>query len=358
MEEQYWSAEVCFEAIRARGARGVALLIGAGCSFTAGIPLARGFVERISQKYPERCADLPDPAANEAYERATTRLSDGEWRQLFGQTVKSAKLNVAHLCIAELISQGVVDRVLTTNFDSLLIQACALWKDLPLIHDCSVADELDDWIDEEGMAIFYLHGQEHGRKMLNPGKLRDLARPPAAEEGPSEDLSRLIKIRSEIVSKVVMGTVRRRPLIVVGYSGVADAVFKPLQRATDLFNPVFWIAFNSTDAVRARSQFNRDSLRHRTFVITRPGDYGADEFFYELLLALDKQSPKLLRRRFSTTTLASARIELPKGDWESWKNNRLRIARGAKPLAPSSRADVLSQIASPQETNAWVESSS
>jgi hypothetical protein len=356
MSVRTWPAEVCFEAVRARGSRGIGLLIGAGCSRTANIPTAAGFVERICEEYPERCKDM---AADRVYEQATNKLSDDEWRGLFGKIVRDAKLNVAHLCIAELVDQGVVDRVLTTNFDSLLIQACALGKRFPFVHDCATADNLDDWIDEAGEAIFYLHGQEHGRKMLNPGmlKLRGEAadlQEEIADGEPRNPLSRLLRFRAKHVSKIVLGTIRRRPLIVCGYSGISDDVFASLRGEDDLNNPVFWVTCTEQDADRACAQFDRPTVSERVYVI--PG-VGADEFFYELLLGLNLRIPTLLQGRSARTRLAHSRIEWP-NDWPNWKEARMRYKRGDPPESTSQIASALAELSTQKEAPQWVEPSS
>jgi hypothetical protein len=361
MAKDFWSARVCYEAIRARGNSGIALFIGAGCSVTAGIEGADWFVGEIREQFAERCTGLPDDSADNLYEQVTSKLSDDEWRKLFGVKVRQAKLNVTHLCIAELVDQGIVDRILTTNFDSLLVHACALGERFPLIHDCAAADPLDDWIDESGEAIFYLHGQEHGRKMLNPGKLDQLAasvlETKDTEDDPAKEgdpLKKLLKARAKLVSKIVMGTVRRRPLIVCGYSGLSDKVFKTLQSADDLNNPVFWVTHTEADAIRAQQQFGRDRLKDRVFVIP---DFGADEFFYELLLALGKEPPPVLRGTSPFTDLVAKRIKLPSQEWEEWKSARVKNARGPvrEPREPSD-GDAFAELVIRKEAPAWEES--
>lgn len=52
-------------------------------------------------------------------------LALSERRDLIARYVDTAKINWAHICIAQLMKYGYVDRVLTTNFDSLIVRACA-----------------------------------------------------------------------------------------------------------------------------------------------------------------------------------------------------------------------------------------
>ena len=58
-----------------------------------------------------------------------------ERRDLIAEYVDKAKINWAHLCIALLVQAGFVDRVLTTNFDLLVVRACALLNEFPAIYD-------------------------------------------------------------------------------------------------------------------------------------------------------------------------------------------------------------------------------
>src|SRR5947209_18030980 len=74
-------AEVCFEQVRNRP-RSVALLIGAGCSLSAGIPLASGFVDEVRRLYRHRCSRLPDAEANR-FNAVVGQLAPDEWLDLF-----------------------------------------------------------------------------------------------------------------------------------------------------------------------------------------------------------------------------------------------------------------------------------
>ena len=111
--------------------KGCTLLIGAGCSVKAGIPTATEFVEIMRKEYPR------------AYERATKKtypyvmaeLLLAERHDLISQYIDNARLNWAHLAIAQLLKHGFVDRVLTVNFDPLVMRACALVGVFPAVYD-------------------------------------------------------------------------------------------------------------------------------------------------------------------------------------------------------------------------------
>ena len=111
--------------------RPVAVLWGAGCSFQAGIPLAVGVVDGIRQNYPTAFnraqANLPIVPGNQApsYAECMQQLDVRERRELIRNLVSRARINWAHLLLADFIRNGYVQRVFTTNFDPLIMRACA-----------------------------------------------------------------------------------------------------------------------------------------------------------------------------------------------------------------------------------------
>lgn len=107
------------------------LLIGAGCSVSSGIPLADGFVKRIEQDFRAsyRKAEKKD------YPHCMAKLRPGNRRDLVEKYIDKAKINWAHMCIAQLVKKGYVDRILTTNFDPLAVKACAMLNVYPAVYD-------------------------------------------------------------------------------------------------------------------------------------------------------------------------------------------------------------------------------
>src|SRR5436305_1585736 len=142
--------------------RGATLLIGAGCSASAGIPLASEFVGLIRDKFPARWNRL----GNSDYAQNMALLADGERRDLLGPRIDKGRVNWAHMAIAQLMKHGYVSRILTTNFDPLMIQACAIAGIFPAVYDLASSsifkpDQVRD------PSVFYLHGQRLGFVMLN-----------------------------------------------------------------------------------------------------------------------------------------------------------------------------------------------
>ena len=71
--------------------RGCSLLIGAGCSVTAGIPAGAGFVEIIGKRFPEAYGR----ANPKNYPQCMGVLSPGQRRDLIAEKIAGARINWA-----------------------------------------------------------------------------------------------------------------------------------------------------------------------------------------------------------------------------------------------------------------------
>ena len=130
------------------------LLIGAGCSVTAGIPTANEIVEEIKNKHKRAYKR----AKQKDYAHCMGELLPGERHDLIVKYIDEAKINWAHMCIGLLIHKGYVDRVLTVNFDPLVARACALLGEFPAIYDFAASKHFNsDRIPDK--AVFHLHGK-------------------------------------------------------------------------------------------------------------------------------------------------------------------------------------------------------
>jgi len=112
------------ETLRSARYRGRAahLLIGAGCSKSAGIPLASEIVREIRENYPEHFRRAFGDGAG-TYGGCMKFLTVNERRDLLSPYLTQARVNWGHLAIAQMMAEGIVDRVLTVNFDNLLARA-------------------------------------------------------------------------------------------------------------------------------------------------------------------------------------------------------------------------------------------
>jgi NAD-dependent SIR2 family protein deacetylase len=107
------------------------ILIGAGCSIKADIPLASGFVEIIKKEHKQAY----ERAAEKTYPKCMAELAGGERRELIARYINRAKINWAHIAIAQLMKAGYIDRVLTVNFDPLVVKACTMVGLYPAVYD-------------------------------------------------------------------------------------------------------------------------------------------------------------------------------------------------------------------------------
>ena len=262
-----------FETVRnanSRG-RGVSLLIGAGCSVTAGIPLASGFVKEIERQFPTKYGLAAEPRT---YPGCMGQILPDERHALIAQFVDPAKINWPHLCIALLIQHGYVDRVLTTNFDPLVVRACALVNEFPAVYDFA-ASQYFRAADIPGKAIFYLHGQRGGFVLLN-----------TAEE---------CEEHSERMQPVFADAGSGRVWIVVGYSGENDPVFDHLARVPRFDTGLYWVGYKDNPPGKDVREQLLEKGKYAYFV---PG-YDADSFFGDLCRRLGIFPPDFLSRPFT-----------------------------------------------------------
>jgi hypothetical protein len=250
--------------------RACMLLIGAGCSVKAGIPLASGFVEKIREVYP------PDysRAREKSYPHCMAELSVAERRYLIGKYIDEAKINWAHVAIAQLMKHGYVDRVLTVNFDPLVVRACALVGVFPAVYDFAASQSFNpDFISSQ--SVFYLHGQRSGFALLNT----------------PEECERL----SQHLGPVFDDSLRGRVCIVAGYSGDNDPVFTHLANRPKFDNRLYWACYKDEEPPKhAREQLFVEGKD--AFYIK---GYDADDFFVTLAQQLKCFPPDFVGTPFS-----------------------------------------------------------
>jgi hypothetical protein len=152
-------------------------------------------------------------------------LPDAHRRQLIGEYVTRCTVNRSHLGIAQLLAQGVVDRVLTTNFDPLVVRACAMVGEFPAVYDCAITPSLAG-VAFHPKAVFYLHGQWSGLKLHNV----------------EEDLRK----QAEVIRPVLSDLQKDRTWIIVGYSGRSDPLVEVLADAGEYPCGLFWAAYRSS----------------------------------------------------------------------------------------------------------------
>jgi len=228
---------------------GAILLVGAGISVSAGIPPAQKLMKIAIENFPNYFTSEEQKLAQQdlsqlQYNDIMTKLSPIHRKEIFNWHIKGnkkrnipkAKLNFAHLAIAELLKQGYIKRILTTNFDPLLINACYMvgMYPLPSIYDLGSINQINPELFDDP-CIIYLNGQHAGQVQRNTS-------------------SQLMQHRS-ILNKVVLSTGCKRPWIVAGYSGENDPLMEPLNELCPYNNWLYWLEYSDQVLQKESHQF-------------------------------------------------------------------------------------------------------
>jgi hypothetical protein len=184
------------------------------------------------------------------------------------------KINWAHIAIAQLMAKGFVDRVLTTNFDPLVVRACTMISEAPAVYDMAVTRENFRPERVREKAVFHLHGQRDGFLQLH-GR---------------EELATLESIIGQVIRDSALG----RTWIVIGYSGLNDPVFRQLMTLPDFGRGLFWVGYPGTEPQN----------HVKTLLEERQGAFwisglDADNFLYRLADRCGCFPPGFFERPFS-----------------------------------------------------------
>jgi NAD-dependent SIR2 family protein deacetylase len=246
------------------------LLLGAGCSVSAGIPTAEGIIKEIKSRYPNSY----DEVTEKTYANCMKKLSPGERKNLIMNLVNDSKVNIAHIAIAELMKHGYINRVLTPNFDNILIKACGLAGEYPPIYDLASYENFKpEHIPEK--CIFYLHGQYTGFKLLNTQKEVE------------EQAAKLEGLFNRINEDSIW--------LVIGYSGKNDSLFKLLEKVPVFENRLFWVGYENEEP---HYELTEKILGEEKYAFYIKG-YNADSFFSELSIKLRLYPPSFILKPFT-----------------------------------------------------------
>jgi Tfp pilus assembly protein PilF/NAD-dependent SIR2 family protein deacetylase len=281
-------------------------LVGAGFSFSAGIPLAGQLVDEIKNTFPFAYKR----AKSESYNEVMGELTPQQRAGLLTKYIDNSKVNWAHLALAQLFQTNKINRILTVNFDPLILKACSMVGEFPAVYDLATASEFKE-SRIPLKSVFYLNGQHTGFAMLN-----------------SEDELNKHKDR---LNDIVRNTGTKRIWVVVGYSGDADPladVLKDIAQSSGFDNGLYWVNHNESPSTKQANLLSSDN----TFFI---GKQDADEFMEELAQKLDCFPPVLLTDPFShIETIITENIDFSTGGpYAEQLRNRLtdmiRAAEGA-----------------------------
>lgn len=244
---------------------------GAGCSVSAGIPLAPKLTQEICEKYPIQVKTL-SPEDRKDYGKCMAQLTKDERRTIIKPHVDNAKINWAHIALACLMDAGYITRVLTFNFDNILARSCGLLGLYPATYDFTSANiNLHNLIVEP--AIVHLHGQSHGFTQLNSADETD--------------------VHAKNLSDFIRTTLNHSPSLFIGYSGSADAFFTQLENKFNGEQRLIWIDYEPSpnEHVRKFLDENQGTSHHI-------GSQDADEFLIALAQKLGCFPPKLFQNPY------------------------------------------------------------
>jgi cytochrome c-type biogenesis protein CcmH/NrfG/NAD-dependent SIR2 family protein deacetylase len=325
--------------------RGASLLIGAGVSKTAEIPLAPEIVEDIRKKY----GCFVQDCSEHTYQAYMRCLNPDQRFQLLEGYIKRAKLNAAHLYLAELVRAGYFAHILTTNFDPLAVSALYLGGVLPFVYDvANMQTPLSGLF--VAPAVVYLHGQF--------GAVINIHDPDDAE-----------KVKP-IVREMLKRAVETGPLVVVGYSGENDPVFEELRKygaasggpLAAYHHGLYWAAHEATPSPDLLAGLLSDQSRHAHFA----GGQDADNFFIRLSGTLNLEGPPVIKKPFTYLRDALNKIqpfqaEAAKADMTTearlWAEQAEKCLQNGEPCSKldALRQDWAKQYVIKRSREAWLE---
>jgi hypothetical protein len=253
-----------------RNKRPFAVFLGAGASYSAGIPLAGEIVQMIEDK----CAAEVGDCQPRDYATLMAKLLPGRRYELLKDKVNGAKLNMAHLYLAALVKSGWVDVVLTTNFDPLIVRAAASVNIRLNVYDVPNTKNFQH-MDIMSPAVVYLHGQ----------------------------FNSFITVHALAEDKAILGdaeyalseAVKGRSLVVVGYSGESDPIFNKLCEREQYRNGLFWINHTNADPKpHVLNKLLQAANKYAFYIRSEP----ADLFFPGIARALGVRTTHIASRPF------------------------------------------------------------
>ncbi len=245
------------------------LLLGAGCS-SPEVPLAPGFVEIIKERFPTHFDKAAEP---KGYAQCMHRLPPAFRREIIREKIEQARIVEGYIAIAALVEAELIHKILTVNFDPLLLKACALVGRVPAVYDLAASLYATD---EPGRfkptlatpAIVHLHGQNEGIVLINdPDETREM----------SKRLGWLFDGAEKHV------------WIVAGYSGDQDPVFQRLAETAQFEAGLFWVRHDGELPCPAVVEMI-ERKEGAAVIFNQP----SDSFFVALAKKLECYPPKVL----------------------------------------------------------------
>lgn len=245
---------------------------GAGCSKTAGIPLAGELITEMQHLFRLELKPLSENDRKD-YGKCMAQIGRDDRRRFLKKYIDKARINWAHIALASLLDKGYICRVLTFNFDNLLARSCGLLGLYPAIYDLTSADlNLYRLIDNP--AVVHLHGQSHGFAQLN------------SDEETQHHAEKMSSFISDILTE--------SPSLFIGYSGKADAFFPQIQGKYSGQHRLFWVDMSEYSPTHIVNSIRPSELVHYMRCVD-----GADLFLIELARELKCFPPTIFNDPYS-----------------------------------------------------------
>lgn len=252
------------------------VFLGAGASKTGGIPLASEIIADILDKYKDNPTVKNYVTSHEKYSYSELMecLIPSERNELLKGYVDDAKINVTHIYLAQLMTEGFIDYVLTVNFDNLMLRALALFDEFPPTYDMAILNDLTTTTLNK-KSVVYLHGQHHGLWLLNT----------------SEEMDKV----NDVIPPI-LNSIKDRPWIFIGYSG-EDPIFKHIKNLGRFDKGLYWVTYNDSNP--------RESVCNELFERTNTNchlikGYDSDSFMVKLNSSLELPQPSVIDKPFSS----------------------------------------------------------
>ena len=276
--------------------------LGAGASRSGKIPLASEIIKKILQDYQDSPFIKDLPSKERTYAKLMSCLLPAQRDELLKKYIDEAKINVTHIYLAQLISEGYVDYVLTVNFDNLMLRALALYNIFPATYDLAILKDFTTSTFKE-KSVVYLHGQHHGLWLLNT---------------PEE----LEKVRNTVPS--TFDTIKnQRPWVFIGYSG-EDPVFEYVKKLGRFNNGLYWVTYNNSNPNEDIQKFLSDPNTN-AFVIK---GYDSDSFMLKLNSVLGLVQPVIVDKPFTALkNMLNEIVDIDEQDHFKGVKERLSISK-------------------------------
>lgn len=253
------------------------IFLGAGASSSAGIPLTGKIVEDVLEKFKDKPSiKRLSESEKTNYYKLMGALSAQERRELFYNYIsnENVKLNVTNIYLAQFLKKGLIDYILTVNFDDLILKACAMFNFIPPVYDVAILNDFTTTTFLE-KSVTYLHGQHHGQWLLNID-------------------DELKKVKYSVLN-IFKSICNKRTWIIIGYSG-EDTVFDNICKLGSFQNDLYWVGYKNLEPSKHVKEKLLEKPRTNAYWVK---GYDSDSFFLKLHSSLNLHTPEIFNKPFS-----------------------------------------------------------